>query len=97
MFREVAVSKAIIWYILHALGGSRKRDELIVDIRSFYIFARIPDRIAEASIRRLAREYSKALEEEFYRLFRNDLDWFNHHVTFYRDDFVEHPKTASPL
>jgi len=41
--------------------------------------------------KRIRRTDANALLKEFERQFHDDVEWFLHHVNFYRDDCIEHP------
>jgi hypothetical protein len=67
--------------------------ELTIDICCFYIFAQIARRACCGLIARLSRKRSRELEKEFKVEFESQLKWFDEHVKFYRDTFIEHPKS----
>ncbi len=70
-------------------------EELPVDIRSFYIFAQIAYRAIHDLIKRLSRHSASDLVQEFGRRFHTECKWFEAHVRFYRNSFVEHAQSAA--
>lgn len=74
--------------------------ELPVDIRSFYIFAQIAYRAVCGLVRRLSRHNRHKVPDlcrQFNGRFDSECKWFEAHVRFYRDSFVEHPLSATEV
>lgn len=70
-------------------------EELPVDIRSFYIFGQIAYRTVLDLVKRLSRHSAPDLQQQFDSRFDSEHKWFEAHVGFYRNSFVEHPRSAA--
>lgn len=67
--------------------------EVTIDICCFYIFAVIARRALESLMLRISRKHVPDLEEQFAREFEVPQRWFEQHVVFYRDCFIEHSQS----
>jgi hypothetical protein len=70
---------------------------LAFDIRCIYIFAKISFVAFMGLVKTISRAANPALLVDFENTHQRDIDWFRAHVSNYRNEFVEHPSSPSPL